>query len=92
MNNRQPMDMTFQFEEGGKTLTLGEMYTAHQQMAYAQADLDTLRNKLVDTHEALTIVCGLVLDTVGQIAPEIRTEKENQLIKILDQMGFKAIL
>lgn len=92
MNNCQPEDMTFTFKQGDKPVTLGELKAAHENLVAAQADLDFLRQKLVDTHEALTIVCGLVLDTVGQIEPKLQTEKEKQLLKILDEIGFKAIL
>lgn len=92
MNNCQPEDMTISFGQGTKPLTLGEMKQAVENLKLAQADLDVLRVKLVDTHEALTMVCGLVLDTVGQIDPPLRNEKEKQLLKVLDEIGFKAIL
>jgi hypothetical protein len=92
MNKCQPEDMTFSFGQGSKPISLGEMYNAVENLKLAQADLDTLRQKLVDTHEALTMICGLVLDTVGQIDPKLQNEKEKQLLNILDQIGFKVIL
>lgn len=92
MNNCQPEDMTFTFKEGDKPVCLGDLKSAYDNLKIAQEDLDALRKQLVDTHEALTIVCGLVLDTVGQLEHKVQTPKEKQLLKILEEIGFKAIL
>ena len=59
--------MTFTFKEGDKPVCLRSK-VVYDNPKIAQEDL-TLFQKSVDTHEALTIVCGLVL-MVGQLEPK----------------------
>lgn len=91
MNNCHPRDMTFSLGQGQKTVTFGELLDAYEQLNLAQMDLDSLRVYITDTRDALSIVCSLVMDTVGQLDPETRNEKERELMKTVGLLGYRCL-